>query len=79
MNELQIKVELLRRGIKQREIARATGKSDAAVSMVISGKRTSSTIQKYISSLLNHLLFLSLMREGATLNSTFLVTVTVTK
>ncbi len=37
MDRLKIKIELLKRGIKQTDIARRLGVSDALVSLVISG------------------------------------------
>ena len=48
MDAVQIKIELLKRGIKQADIARRLGVSRSAVSHVISGRGRSARIEKYI-------------------------------
>ncbi len=48
MTPLQIQIKLLKLGISQREIARALGKTDAAISYVIRGKRNSRQIKSFI-------------------------------
>jgi len=53
MDTVQIKIELLKRGIKQVDIARALGVSRSVVSHVIAGRRRSRRVEKYIRRLIS--------------------------
>ena len=48
MNPLDIRIELMRAGVKQADIARKAKVSDAHVSRVIDGDSTSDRVQKLI-------------------------------
>ncbi len=53
MDPVTIKIELLKRGIKQVDIARDLGVSRSLVCHVINGRMKSARVEKYIRSLLN--------------------------
>ncbi len=46
--KIKIKIALLTKGLKQKDIARELGISSAAVSMFINGKRTSKRFEEWI-------------------------------